>query len=119
MLKKNTLLGTSLLTAGVPFLCCWTPAVLIGIAGFTGVSSNLEWLHPIRPYLYGVSFLSLGFAFYNTYWTSKAGNLGEIKDVSECGCKQSTQNSTKNKWILWITTFLVVIMMVINYLLDY
>ncbi|SDR67796.1 MerT mercuric transport protein [Gillisia sp. Hel1_33_143] len=118
MLKKNALLGTSLLTAGVPFLCCWTPAVLIGIAGFTGMSSNFEWLHPIRPYLYGVSFLSLGFAFYNTYGTSKAKSSGENKDVSECGCKKSALNSTKNKWILWTTTFLVFIMIVINFLLD-
>ncbi len=118
MLKKNALLGTSLLTAGVPFLCCWTPAVLIGIAGFTGMSSNLEWLHPIRPYLYGVSFLSLGFAFYNTYGTSKAKSSGENNDVSECGCKQSAKNSTINKWILWTTTFFVVAMMGINYLLE-
>lgn len=118
MLKKNAILGTSLLTAGVPFLCCWTPAVLIGIAGFTGVSSNLEWLHPIRPYLYGVSFLSLGFAFYKTYGTAEAGNLGENKDISECGCKQNIRSSVKTNWILLVTTFIVLSMAIANYLIE-
>lgn len=117
-LKKSALLGTSLLTAGIPFLCCWTPAILIGMAGFTGMSSNLEWLHPLRPFLFGVSFLSLGFAFFTIYKASKVKNSELIEDNGECGCNECTHSSTTNKLILWITTCLVIMMVVANYLIE-
>ena len=117
-LKKTALMGTSLFTAGLPFLCCWTPAVLIGVAGFMGFSSSLEWLHPVRPYLYSISFIALGFAHYRTYRKSLVSDSEINKDTSECGCRQPDKNSTYNKWFLWTTTFLVVIMIIINYLID-
>ncbi|WP_339840209.1 hypothetical protein [uncultured Maribacter sp.] len=117
-LRKTALLGTSLFTAGLPFLCCWTPAILIGVAGFMGLSSSLEWLHPVRTYLYSISFLTLGIVHYRTYRKSQVSALERSKDTSECGCIQTNKNSTYNKWFLWTTTFLVVIMTLINYLID-
>ena len=118
-IKKYSLLGASFLSAGVPFLCCWTPAILTGVAGVTGISSGFEWLHPVRPYMYSMSFLFLGVAHYRVDKDTKFSTLENNKDENECGCSQNPENSTKNKSILWLTTFLVFFMMIINYFLEW
>lgn len=117
-LRNMTLLGASLFTAGLPFFCCWTPTILIGLAGFMGLSSGLEWLHPVRPYLNGISFLTLGIIHYRAYRNSRVTGSKNNKDLSDCGCKQNTQSTTNNKWILWTITFFVIIITFINYLID-
>lgn len=117
-MKRYSLLGASLFSAGIPFLCCWTPAVLMGVAGFIGISSGFEWVHPVRPYLNAISFVTLGFVHYRAYRNEKVKTPDNNK-FEGCGCKENIQGSTNNKWMLWIITFLVVVMTIINYLIDY
>ena len=56
--------GTSLLTFLAPKVCCWNGA----IAAISSGSSYLAWVYPLRPYLFGLAFLSLAYGFYREYY---------------------------------------------------
>ena len=63
MKSENKLIGAGMLTAITASLCCITP-VLALIAGTSGIASTFSWIEPFRPYLIGLTFLVLGFAWY-------------------------------------------------------
>ncbi|HNP16910.1 mercuric transporter MerT family protein [Fulvivirga kasyanovii] len=107
-MKKNALLGLSLTSAIAPFFCCWGPAIIVGIAGFSGTVTWFSWLHPMRPYLYALAFLSLGFSFYQAY--------GSKKNNQSCeNCKKTKNKSMLSQVFLWITALVVFSMFVLNY----
>jgi len=64
-MQKNRIvvLGAALLSAVIASICCIIP-VLALVGGISGLSANLTWLHPLRPYLIIMAILSLGFAWY-------------------------------------------------------
>lgn len=107
-MKKNTLLSLSLVSAIAPFFCCWGPAVLTTIAGVSGAFSWFSWLHPMRPYLYAVAFLSLGFTFYKTYPPKR-------KTQSCENCKNGKNKNMPSKIFLWITTLVVLLIFITSY----
>lgn len=114
---KKSFLGISLLTAGIPFLCCWTPAFLIGLASILGVSSSFEWVHQFRPYLFGFSFVILGFAHFRQYHPLKRLKIDDGYP-DQCNCKKNGKKTTYYKWILWVTTLLVFVLTLANYIID-
>lgn len=105
-MKKNALLGLSLTSAIAPFFCCWGPAIIVGFAGISGTVTWFSWLHPVRPYLYMLAFLSLGFSFYQTYG---------IRRIKQCQNCVKANKRVGTQVILWITTIVVVSLFIINY----
>ena len=70
MKAQNSAVGLGVLTAFASSLCC--------IAGTSSLAANFSWIEPAQPYLYGISILALGFAWYQ-----------QLKPVAEddCGCE--------------------------------
>lgn len=98
-MKKSVLLGLSLTSAVAPFFCCWGPAIVVGIAGFSGTVTWFSWLHPMWPYLYTLAFLSLGFSFYHAYGNKKNNQRYE-------NCKKAKNKSMASQvfcgLLLWL-----------------
>jgi mercuric ion transport protein len=111
-LVRSTSLGTAVITAVLPLACCWGPTLLAGVAILSGGATQLAWLHPYEPYLYGISFLTLGYSHFNAYKARKA-------DADDCeNCKVGDEGDVRaNKYgkiALWVATGLVMIMFSVN-----
>jgi len=95
MKLENKLAGLGLLTAISASLCCITP-VLALLAGTSGIASAFFWLDPFRPYLIGLTFLVLGFAWYQ-----------KLKPQKQMDCNCDTTERTpfiQSKTFLGIVT---------------
>jgi copper chaperone CopZ len=82
MKREGKIIGAGLLTAISASLCCITP-VLALIAGTSGMASMFSWIEPFRPYLIGLTFLVLTFAWYQKLSQTASKNRKEI----DCGCE--------------------------------
>lgn len=98
--------GTSLLTFLAPKVCCWNGA----IAAISSGTSYLAWVYPLRPYLFGLAFLSLAYGFYREYYQKKLDKL------SCGGCTFEKNRFSKSKLRLWIVTLFVLLTFAINYI---
>tara|TARA_R100001369_G_scaffold92902_1_gene141221 strand:+ start:40236 stop:40892 length:657 start_codon:yes stop_codon:yes gene_type:complete len=116
--KKNdsyNLLGAGLLTTTVASLCCITP-VLALIAGTSGIASTFSWIEPFRPYLIGITFLVLAFAWYQKL---KPKTLEAI----DCSCdtddlpagKAGKPKFIQSRTFLGIVTAFAVVMLAFPY----
>ena len=106
MKPENKLIGAGLLTAITASLCCITP-VLALIAGTSGIASTFSWIEPFRPYLIGLTFLVLGFAWYQ-----------KLKPEKEVDCECETTEKPKfiqSKTFLGIVTVFAIIMLAFPY----
>ena len=106
MKNENNLIGAGLLTAITASLCCITP-VLALIAGTSGIASTFSWIEPFRPYLIGLTFLVLGFAWYQ-----------KLKPKKEIDCDCETEEKPKfiqSKKFLGIVTVFAIVMMAFPY----
>jgi copper chaperone CopZ len=102
MKSENKLIGAGLLTAITASLCCITP-VLAFIAGTSGIASTFSWIEPFRPYLLGLTFLVLGFAWYQ--------KLTPKKEIDcECETVERTKFLQTKKFLGAVTMFAVVMM---------
>jgi copper chaperone CopZ len=116
MKSENKLIGASLLTAITASLCCITP-VLALIAGTSGIASTFSWVEPFRPYLLGLTFLVLGFA-----WYQKLIPIATKKGI-ECECDTDDLPASKagkpkfiqSKTFLGIVTAFTILMMAFPY----
>ncbi len=87
-------------------LCCITP-VLAFIAGASGMAATFSWLEPARPYLIGVTFLVLGFAWYQ--------KLKSKKDI-DCECEEDEKPSFwQSKKFLGLVTAFAILMLAFPY----
>lgn len=106
MKSEKKLIGAGLLTAITASLCCITP-VLALIAGTTGIASTFSWIEPFRPYLFGLTILVLGFAWYQ-----------KLKPKKEIDCECDTDERPKfiqSKIFLGIVTAFAIIMLAFPY----
>jgi copper chaperone CopZ len=111
MKSDNKLIGAGLLTAITASLCCITP-VLALIAGTSGIASTFSWIEPFRPYLIGLTFLVLGFAWYQKLIPIAIGTQKEI----ECECEaDENPKFLQTKTFLGIVTVFAFIMMAFPY----
>lgn len=102
MKTENKLVGVGLLTAISASLCCITP-VLALLAGTSGLASTFSWLEPFRPYFIGLTFLVLGFAWYQ--------KLKPQKQI-DCNCETNPKpNFMQTKTFLGIVTAFAVVML--------
>lgn len=106
MKNDNKLIGAGLLTAFASSLCCITP-VLALIAGSSGLASSFSWLEPFRPYFICLTFLVLGFAWYQ--------KLKPIRGV-DCDCETHEQPKfIQSKRFLGIVTLFAIVMLAFPY----
>ena len=106
MKNENNLIGAGLITAITASLCCITP-VLALIAGTSGIASTFSWIEPFRPYLIGLTFLVLGFAWYQ-----------KLKPKKEIDCDCETEEKPKfiqSKKFLGIVTVFAIVMLAFPY----
>jgi mercuric ion transport protein len=106
MKSENKLIGAGLLTAITASLCCITP-ILALLAGSSGIASTFSWTEPFRPYLMGLTFLVLGFAWYQKL---------KLKKEIDCECEPD-ENPTfiQSKKFLGIVTVFSVVMLAFPY----
>lgn len=95
--SSTTATEVGVIAAIAASLCCITP-VLALLAGASGAASSLSWLEPARPYLIGLAFATLGFAWYRSL--SK-------KEGAACGPNGSC--AVEKKSFLASKTFLTII----------
>ena len=106
MSSVNKIIGVGLLSAITASLCCITP-VLALIAGASGMASTFSWIEPFRPYLLVMTFIVLGFAWYQKLNPSKA---------IDCECEtDENKNFIQTKSFLGIITVFAIIMMAFPY----
>lgn len=88
----------SALTATAPKFCCWSSAV----AAMSGGVSYLAWVYPMRPYLFAVAFVSLGYSFYSVYGLEK-------NNRNNCtSCKSDKPTFFQSK--LWVWTIAILLL---------
>ena len=105
MMKKN-IIGTGLLAAIGASLCCITP-VLALIAGTGSIASTFSWIEPFRPYLIGITFLTLGYAWYL--------KLKPTKEI-DCNCDTDEKQSIfQSKLFLTAITVVAALMIAFHY----
>lgn len=95
---------TAIITAIVASLCCITP-VLAFLAGISSVASTFSWLVPFRPYLIGLTFLILGFAWYQKL-------KFRTQEQAECEvCEDKKPSFWQSKKALGIITVLTLLIL--------
>jgi len=87
-------------------LCCIAP-VLTLLAGIGGLASAFSWLEPARPFLIGVSILTLGLAWYQ--------QLKPKQVQTDCGCEPTKPSFWQSKPFLGIVTLFAVLMLAFPY----
>ena len=97
--------GSAVFAAILPFACCWGPALL---AGISGGATWFSWVHPLRPFFFGLAFLSLGYSFYKAYRQPKAA-------CPNCAAHAEKPGFLKSKTFVWLVAGFVVAMFVFNY----
>lgn len=104
MNTDNKIIGAGLLTAIAASLCCITP-VLALVAGTSGLASTFSWLEPARPYLFGLTIIALGFA-----WYQKLSPVA-IKEI-DCACETDEKPKfIQSKLFLGIVTGFAAVML--------
>ncbi|HCQ30681.1 MAG TPA: mercuric transport protein MerTP [Flavobacteriales bacterium] len=105
MKKSNNkkLIGAGVLSAIAASLCCIT-SILAAISGAAGAASVFSWLEPFRPYLIAITFIVLGFAWYQKL-------KPKSKEDIECACEEDEKPSFwQSKTFLGIVTVFAVLM---------
>lgn len=98
-LESKTWIASSVLALSAS-LCCITP-VLALISGVGGIASTFSWLEPARPYLFGLTTLILGFAWYQKLEPRK-------KEEIVCECETDERPSFwQSKRFLGLVTIIV------------
>ena len=102
-IESPVALGSSCITIVAPKVCCWSSA----LAAISGGTSYLAWVYPMRPWLFAISFLSIGYSFYK---------ISRKKNENECEvCNNEKVNFFASKNFTYLVTALVVIMFTISY----
>lgn len=107
-LDKVVAVGSSVLTVVAPKFCCWGSA----IGAMSSGVSYLAWVYPLRPYLWGISFIMLGFSFYRVY---KSSGVHAESGNSCNNCSQEKPTFLQTKSFTWITAIVVVLVFIITY----
>lgn len=105
MKSNGKIAGVGLLTAIAASMCCITPIVAL-IAGTSGAASSMSWLEPARPYLIGLTVVTLGFAWYQ--------KLKPQKEV-DCCAPEKKQKFMQTKLFLGIITVFAFVMLAFPY----
>ena len=89
--------GVGIFAAIAASLCCITPLLAL-LAGASGAASSLSWLEPARPYLIGLAFAALAFAWYRA-----------LSNKQNIACGPDGTCRVEKKSFLASKTFLIII----------
>jgi mercuric ion transport protein len=102
--ESGKLAGAGVLSAIAASLCCITPVLAI-LSGASGAASAFSWMDPFRPYLFGITVLVLGFAWYQKLKPKTAEEI-------QCACEEDEKPSFwQSKMFLGIVTGFAVLML--------
>jgi mercuric ion transport protein len=97
--------NSAVVTALLASLCCITPVLAI-LGGISGVASIFSFLDPLRPYLIGLTVMSLGMVFYQAY---------KPKKVIDCDCEVEKLKFINSKSFLWTITLVSILLLTFPY----
>ena len=104
--SNKKLLGAGIFAAIAASLCCIAPLLAL-IAGVSGFASAFTWLEPLRPYLIGLTVVTLGYAWYQKL---------KPKEEIECDCETDEKPSfLQSKRFLGIVTVFAILMLAFPY----
>ncbi len=106
--SKNKFINAGIFAALAASICCIAPVLAI-IGGIGGIASAFTWLEPLRPYLIGLSIVSLTAAFYQAYKPKKEIECDCETDLQEDGTEGKPKfiNSKKFLWSITIVSALL------------
>lgn len=107
--ERRTIIGV-IVAAIAASVCCVGPLVLLALGIGGAWVGNLTAIEPFRPYLMGLTFIILGYAFYKIYRKPKAE---ECALGSYCANPKSDRI---NKITLWISTVFVILLLSFPYI---
>ncbi len=107
--KRRSIAGV-IVAAIAASVCCVGPLVLLALGIGGAWVGNLTALEPFRPYLMGLTFIALGYAFYKIYRKPKAE---ECAPGSYCANPKSDRI---NKIVLWTSTVFVILLLSVPYI---
>jgi len=99
--SKESMMGLGVITALASSLCCITPLAAI-LAGSGSLASTFQWIEPLRPWLIGVTVLTLAVAWYLQLNPQK---------VDDCDCEVVPAPFWKGKKFLGIVTVFSALML--------
>jgi len=109
--KSGKWASAGLVSALASSLCCITP-ILALISGASGAASTFSWVEPIRPYLIGITLLTLAFAWYQIL-------KPKTKEEIECDCDDDGKLPfIQTKRFLGIVTLFAALMLAFPYYSD-
>lgn len=107
--ERRTIIGV-IVAAIAASVCCVGPLVLLALGIGGAWVGNLTAIEPFRPYLMGLTFIILGYAYYKIYRKPKAE---ECAPGSYCANPKSDRI---NKITLWISTVFVILLLSFPYI---
>jgi len=107
--SENVLaVGSSILTMVAPKFCCWSTA----LAAMSSGASYLAWVYPMRPYLFALSLVLIGYSFYKRHQLTLKSNL----KMTGCQvCQKSNETFLQSRNFIWLSAFFVLVMFLISY----
>lgn len=99
--EKLVAVGSSGMTIIAPKFCCWGSA----IAAMSSGASYLAWVYPLRPYLWGLSFMMIGISIYQAYKPAKKNCMS---------CADVKLSFVRSKTFTWIVAVLIVFIFVLS-----
>lgn len=84
----------SVMTALSASMCCITPVLAIA-AGTSSFATSFHWLEPFRPYFVSASVLTLGFAWFQSFNSTKE---------DDCNCEPNKSSFFQSKKFLGLIT---------------
>lgn len=107
-IESPVAIGTTLLILLAPKFCCWSSA----IAAISVGVSYLAWVYPMRPYLFSLSILSIGYSFYKVYRPQV--KLGRNENEVNFQCNKGKSTFLSSRFLTWLTAIFVLIMFVLS-----
>ncbi|GAC1585894.1 MAG: hypothetical protein NVS3B19_03910 [Ginsengibacter sp.] len=107
--SSKTVTGVGVFAALAASLCCITPLLAI-LAGASGAASAFSWLELARPFLIGLTVVTLGYAWYKSF----SKNRAELC-ASDGTCMVEKKNFLSSRSFLVLITILAVVLMAFPY----
>ncbi len=111
--SSNKFLNAGIFSAVAASLCCIAPVLAI-IGGIGGIASAFSWLEPLRPYLIGLSVISLGAAFYQAYKPKKEVEC-DCEPARSVGGSDEKPKFINSKKFLWTITIVSAVLLSFPY----
>ena len=108
--KDISSISLAVVSSLLPFACCWGPSVFAGVAMLSGFTGSISLLHEYKPWLYGISFLSLGYSFYRLYFKLQKSS----DDCKRCSTVAVSFPNLLSKIYLWVAAVMIIGLFVIN-----